>query len=156
LVQSAGIRDDDTLNATWTKLEELLGNVTGESRADKAHYVGYLLGMDMKLSPYIRNFKGTDEQLRNVGRHYLMQFLVATAKQNILVVLWDDIQWADDESLAVITRLVRKNPDIPMLGLFTSDVSLLNRYPSWTRITRNFQHRWLQLLPTDTTDPAFG
>ena len=156
LIQAAGIRDDDTLNAMWSKLEDLVGRVIDETRADKAHYLGYTLGLDMNLSPYIRNFKGTDEQLRNAGRHYLIQYLVATAKQNILVILWDDIQWADDESLAVLKRLVRKHPDIPLMALCSTDISLLNRYPSWTRIRPHFHHRWLQLLPTDTTDPAFG
>lgn len=156
LVQAAGIRESDTLNAMWSKLEDMVGRAIDEERPDKAHYLGYVLGLDMQLSPYIRNFQGTDEQLRNAGRHYLTQYLVAVAKQNILAILWDDIQWADDESLGILRRLERKNPDIPIMAVCTSDVSLLNRYPSWTRITPNFQHRWLQLLPTDTTDPAFG
>lgn len=156
LIQAAGIKEDDTLNATWSKLEDLIGQVYRSERADKVHYIGYVIGLDMRLSPYIRSFKGTEEQLANVGKHYLTQYLAAVAQENILVILWDDIQWADEQSLAILKRLVRKHPDVPLLAICTSDMTLLNRYPSWTRITDHFHHRWLQLLPSDTTDPAFG
>src|SRR6476620_3327797 len=59
------------------------------------------------------------------------RFFEALAEQNPLVLVFEDIQWADDGLLDFIEHLVDWVRDVPMLILCTARLELLERRPAW-------------------------
>jgi class 3 adenylate cyclase len=59
------------------------------------------------------------------------RFFEALAEQRPLVLVFEDIQWADDGLLDFIEHLVDWARDVPMLILCTARLELLERRPAW-------------------------
>jgi class 3 adenylate cyclase len=59
------------------------------------------------------------------------RFFEALADQRPLVLVFEDIQWADDGLLDFIEHLVDWARDVPMLILCTARLELLERRPAW-------------------------
>jgi class 3 adenylate cyclase len=60
------------------------------------------------------------------------RFFEALAEQDPLVLVFEDIQWADDGLLDFIEHLVDWARDVPMLILCTARLELLERRPAWS------------------------
>jgi class 3 adenylate cyclase/tetratricopeptide (TPR) repeat protein len=59
------------------------------------------------------------------------RFFEALAEEHALVLVFEDIQWADDGLLDFIEHLVDWVRDVPMLILCTARLELLERRPAW-------------------------
>jgi class 3 adenylate cyclase/tetratricopeptide (TPR) repeat protein len=59
------------------------------------------------------------------------RFFEALAEQHALVLMFEDIHWADDGVLDLIEHLVDWVRDVPMLILCTARLELLERRPAW-------------------------
>src|SRR5204863_9206127 len=59
------------------------------------------------------------------------RFLEALAEEHALVLVFEDIQWADEGLLDFIEHLVDWVRDVPMLILCTARLELLERRPAW-------------------------
>jgi class 3 adenylate cyclase len=59
------------------------------------------------------------------------RFFEALAEQRPLVLVFEDIQWADDGLLDFVEHLVDWARDVPMLILCTARLELLERRPAW-------------------------
>ncbi|HEY5659569.1 MAG TPA: AAA family ATPase [Gaiellaceae bacterium] len=59
------------------------------------------------------------------------RFFEALAEQHAIVLVFEDIQWADDGLLDFIEHLVDWVRDVPMLILCTARLELLERRPAW-------------------------
>jgi class 3 adenylate cyclase/tetratricopeptide (TPR) repeat protein len=59
------------------------------------------------------------------------RFFEALAEQHALVLVFEDIQWADDGLLDFIEHLAEWVQDVPMLILCTARLELLERRPAW-------------------------
>ncbi len=59
------------------------------------------------------------------------RFFEALAEEHALVLVFEDIQWADDGLLDFIEHLVDWVRDVPMLVLCTARLELLERRPAW-------------------------
>ena len=59
------------------------------------------------------------------------RFFEALAEQRSIVLVFEDIQWADDGLLDFIEHLVDWVNDVPMLILCTARLELLERRPAW-------------------------
>jgi len=59
------------------------------------------------------------------------RFFEALAEEHALVLVFEDVQWADDGLLDFIEHLVDWVRDVPMLILCTARLELLERRPAW-------------------------
>src|SRR5512140_1963366 len=105
----------------------------GDDRADeKAHVVGQLIGFDFSSSPYLRGLLQDPGQMRSLGFSYLTRFFVSAGQQLPVVLLLDDIHWADTGSLDLLTHVFKNIPaGTPLLALCTARPALAERYPDW-------------------------
>jgi class 3 adenylate cyclase/tetratricopeptide (TPR) repeat protein len=70
---------------------------------------------------------GSEEEAFTAWR----RFFEALAEEHALVLVFEDIQWADDGLLAFIEHLTDWVTDVPMLILCTARRELLERRPAW-------------------------
>ncbi|NEA65790.1 BTAD domain-containing putative transcriptional regulator [Streptomyces sp. SID12488] len=58
-------------------------------------------------------------------------FLARAAREQPLVVIWDDLQYADDALLDVVEQLTQTHANVPLLNVVGADARLPERRPGW-------------------------
>jgi len=79
------------------------------------------------------------------------RFLEALAEQNPLVLVLEDLHWADDALLDFVDELVDRVADVPLLVLATARPELLERRPGWGGGKPNAATLSLPPLPDDAS-----
>jgi class 3 adenylate cyclase/tetratricopeptide (TPR) repeat protein len=112
-----GIRDDDSAEQVRTRLNTFCARLSdGDAVADQ---VSTLLGAGGGAT--------TAEELSWA----LRRFLAAAARDTPLVVVVDDIHWAESALLELLARLPQALTDAPVLVVCLSRPELLDRDPGW-------------------------
>jgi class 3 adenylate cyclase/predicted ATPase len=90
-----------------SKLEQGISDFLGEDqqREEIAHFIGQLIGFDFSDSPYIRGILHDPGQIRDRAAHALTRFLAAATGTDPVVILIEDIQWADQGSLSILNTI---------------------------------------------------
>lgn len=146
------IRDSDTFNEVHQKLIAALGPILGTRGEEQTALLGQLIGLDYHASPYVVGILHDGKQVRDRAFHAIAQYfrLLWDAKKAPIVMLLDDLHWADSGSLDLIDYLIRTCPDLPMLVLCGARPVLYERRPHWGNGQR--QHTRIDLPPLPRRD----
>jgi tetratricopeptide (TPR) repeat protein len=128
------IQDSDGLAAVHQKMERGFAEFMpgDENSREKAHIVGQLIGFDFSTGPYLRGLLQDPRQVRSLGFATLVRFFAAAAETYPVILLVDDIHWADRGSLDALSYLFENIPaTTPLLALCTARPALFERYPAW-------------------------
>ena len=132
------IADSDSMAAAKEKIE--LGIVPLFERDDGprtaqayAHLLGQLIGLDFSDSPHVKGIRDDGQQIRNRGFHACAQLLRRLVARDAkpIVLLLDDLHWADDGTLDFLNYLAEVNLDLPMLVLGLTRPALFERRADW-------------------------
>jgi tetratricopeptide (TPR) repeat protein len=121
---------------------------------DVAYFLGQLLELDFQDSPLIRAVEGDPEQMRSMRRAVIKSFLETDAGKasDPLVLVFDDLQWAHDDSLELLEYLV-ENLHGPILFLCLTRPEMLARRDAWRRYG-NGRHVAVEIGPLGDDDAA--
>ena len=131
LATQLGVADTDSAEVARRKVVEGLSpwfNARGERQAQ---LIGQLSGLDFGDSPHIR---GLDPRsLREQAFAALRAYLQALAAEDgaLLVLIVEDLHWADDGSLDWLQHLLAHAAELPLALLMTARPALLTRRPDW-------------------------
>ena len=116
---------EKTINGVRTLWGQALGEVTA---VEAAHFLGNQIGIKWDKSRYLDSFS-SEPNLRTERSYFLQGELYFRASQRGPVVLiLDDLQWADSGSLALIEYLWTKTErDIPLLILACARTEFLDK-----------------------------
>ena len=128
------INDADTMELAKRKLEEGIAPLfQADEGADmaqaQAHLLGHLIGLDFQASRHINAILTDSGQIRSRGFHAAAQmFRRIHARSNApVLLLLDDLHWADEPSLDFIATLAQANADLPMLVIGLARPTLFER-----------------------------
>jgi class 3 adenylate cyclase/tetratricopeptide (TPR) repeat protein len=115
-----------------------------------AHLLGHLIGLDYAESRHVKSIGDDARQIRNRGFHAAAQLFrrIATQDDTPIVLLLDDLHWADDGSLDFLNYLAQVNRDVPMLMLGLARPALFERHPDWPGLVEAGR---IDLRPLDKT-----
>jgi tetratricopeptide (TPR) repeat protein len=124
---------------------------------DVAYFLGQLLDLDFQTSPLIKALGGDPQQMRSMRRAVIKSFLEADAlkggdRPEPLVLAFDDVQWAHDDSLELLAYLV-ENLTGPLLLLCMARPEVLARRDSWRRHGGD-RHTVVELGPLQDIEAA--
>ncbi|MBU0495171.1 MAG: AAA family ATPase [Chloroflexi bacterium] len=123
------IRESDSATAALAKFRAGMAGFLAEDQAD---LVGHLAGFDFRAagSPAVSNLLGSGAfvQLATAG---LWQYLRAMTAQQPLLMVQEDLHWADDSSLDLIDHIVTEVPGARLLLVCLARPGLFERQPSW-------------------------
>ncbi len=144
--------DDDTLGEAKAKIEQGLMPLFAdepEFAQGHAHLLGHLIGLDWRDSPHLRGILDDPRQIRNRAQHAAAQMFRRVHAQNgsPVILLLEDLQWADDESLDFLNYLAEVNRDMPLLILAFTRPTLFERRSDW-RSTEG-RHERIDMHPLD-------
>jgi class 3 adenylate cyclase/predicted ATPase len=141
------IQDQDSAATARQKLESgILSYIGNEENANLyAHFIGHLIGLDYSTSPHLKGILGDAQQIRNLAFHYATQFFTDITREQVGVLLLEDIHWADRGSLEFFEHLMNTKADLPLLIIGLTRSTLFEQYPDWG--TGPVQTLRLDLLP---------
>lgn len=114
LRQAAGIEEEDDVVLARAKLAEL-----DEDAAGAAERVAAVMGLSLEVFPLAETLWG------------VRRLLEAMARRRPLVVVFDDLHWAQPTFLDLVEHLVDAVEDAPILVVCASRHDLLDDHPTW-------------------------
>lgn len=126
-----GILESDSAQAVRRKFESEMAAVLREDGPFKAQVVGTLLGYDFSESALIRDVCGDVELLRRRALQYIGEFFASLAADGPILVVLEDIHWADRQSLAALRSLAAEHPTLGLLAVCLTRPTLYEREPGW-------------------------
>ena len=139
------ILDSDPLAQVREKFVQGVAGFMGEDSERKAHYIGQLVGFDFTGIPEVAAALQDAEAFRRTAQGYLGELFTTASRTNPVMILIEDIHWADDRSLDLINNLVRDNTELPLFVLCMARPSFYERRPQWGEGQRF--HERIQLEP---------
>jgi predicted ATPase/class 3 adenylate cyclase len=124
------ILEDDPPQLVDEKLVQGLRQGLGEQAEMKARLLGQLFGYDFRDNPHLRGV-GEGEQLRNRGMMYLGEYFQAMSRQRPVVMMLEDIHWADDSTLDAVNWLSERMDKLRMLIVCAGRGAVYERRPYW-------------------------
>jgi ABC-type oligopeptide transport system substrate-binding subunit/class 3 adenylate cyclase len=127
------IQDDDSAEQVRQKMvagfEDALGAVAEAER--KAHFVGHLLGYDFVKSPHLETALDEPQQVRDRSLTFVGDYFAAVAGQDPVLVLLEDLHWADESTLNALAQLSPALQTSQVMFLAAARDTLFERRPSW-------------------------
>ncbi len=141
------ILDSDSQAAAKVKLAAGIGEVLKERTDEYTALIGQLIGLDYGDDPHIAAIASEAKQLRDRAFHALSRYFLTVHKDTgePIVVVLDDLHWADDGSLDFGNHLAQACRGIPMLMLCLTRSTLYERRPLWGSGQSN--HQRIDLSP---------
>ena len=114
-----------------------------------AHLLGHLIGLDFTANPHLRGILDDARQICSRGFHAAAQPLrrVGSRDGAPIVLMAEDLHWADDGSLDFLEHLAEVDRNVPMLLLGLTRPALFERRAGW--IGADAGHVRIDLQPLD-------
>jgi tetratricopeptide (TPR) repeat protein len=121
---------------------------------DVVYFLGQLLDLDFPDSPLIKALEGDPAQVGSMRRAVIKSFLEVDASkaEEPLVLVFDDLQWANGDSLDLLSYLVESLRG-PLLVVCVGRAELLARRDAWRRHGGD-RHTLIELGPLGDVDAA--
>ena len=135
------IQDTDPMEVAKNKLERFIvplfiGDEGAEGATAHAHLLGQMIGLDFSASKHVAGIAEDPRQIRTRGfRTAALAFdRVSVLGAAPVLLILEDLHWADDASLNFLEHLVRTSSSVPMLILAPrarrcSSAEMRCRYP---------------------------
>jgi predicted ATPase/class 3 adenylate cyclase len=119
----AGILDGEDARAASSKLRRAVFDVVTDARERT--------WVETHLRPLVGLVSEDVSLVRDEAFAAWRRFLEVLAEHSPLVLVFEDLQWADDGLLDFVDHLVEWVTDVPLLVVCTARPELLDRRPSW-------------------------
>ncbi len=144
----AGIREDEPTDVALTKLEESIARaVPPDQQAAIAQAVGLTMGLSL---PERSAGIGMGGEVRQALHDAWTKYLAALGRQELVVLVVEDIHWASEPLLDLLDDVLAGLEDTAVLIVCPSRPELLDARPSWG--TGRLDTSSLTLAPLSSTD----
>ena len=150
LAERFQILESDTLDVVREKFSEGIRSFLKKDGEIKAHVLGTWLGFEMLGDAFTEMQKEDSEERRRQALVYLGQLFEAAGNERPVVVLLDDIHWADGSSLDALMHFVTNRPAMPLLLVCLARPSLYEWRAEWGKALPT--HYRMDLTPLSGQD----
>jgi predicted ATPase len=125
------IRDNDSQAEAREKLMKGIASLSKVGSEERASLIGELLGFDFSESPFVRGIRKDARQIRDRSFNSIAQLFTDLTLDSPVVLLLDDIHWADNGSLDLIEYLAKLETTLPVFIVCATRPSLDESHPNW-------------------------
>jgi len=131
-----GIDDSDEPERSVARFTAECERVFGDKRVSEVrHFLGQFLDLGspdvQSPSPFLRVLSESPQQHDEVTRTVLRRFLEEDAQESPLVLVFEDLQWADDDSLHVLRDLGATLGGSAVILIALARPELMVRFSEW-------------------------
>ena len=108
------ILESDSPDTVHKKLEEGIPPLLGTESLEYAHFIGHLAGFDFSDSPFLKDIINDQKQIHDIATHYFKVFIQAMSP---VMLIFDDMQWADKKSISLLKYFVDESKAYPIFIL---------------------------------------
>ena len=142
--------DHEDEEAAREQLREQVTALLDDRRVTEfLHFLGAYLDVTFPESPFTKALEADEEQLGRISRAVLRRFLEADAAAGPMVLTFEQLHGAHDETLDLVRYLAESVTDAPILFVVSARPELLTRRPDWTEGPRQTR---LELAPLGAED----
>ena len=143
------IQDSDERAEVWQKMNRGIQEVLGEGEASEraAHFIGQLLSFDFHHSPHLHGMDEDPRQFQERARSYVRDYFEALSSTYPVVLLLEDLHWADDSSLDLLSQLPARLSHHRLLFLCSARPALFERRAEWGQSFP--RHTLIELKPLE-------
>jgi len=134
---------------------ELRTVMSSDQVAEMLHFIGSLLGLDYPPTPFLRAVAENPKQHTELARTALRRFIELDAAQSPLVLVLDDMQWADAETLGLVSELVTGLAGSPVVLLTAARPDMLVHASGWGEGAVDHERVDLRNLELDDAEQMF-
>jgi len=146
LLGQVQIAESDSGEAAREKLIDRLAPLFLEEGEAPIHLIGHLVGLDFSSSPHVKEVIGNEDRLKDLAFDACLLCLRRLGETRPVVVVLDDLHWADAQTLAFMRRLLDANRDTPLLTLIMTRPTVFEQH-DW--VEGDVAHQRLELKPLD-------
>lgn len=149
LLRLLQIGDSDAPEAARERLMQFFGPLFVAEGDAPMHLLGQLMGLDFTDSPHVRELLADEALLRQRAYEAAALALRRLADGRPVLLVWDDMHWADAGSLDFVQYLQRTHSLLPALCLVLTRETLFERRAGWA--ADDARHLRMNLKPLDAT-----
>ena len=117
---ASGLREAEPAMAQLAHLEEYLAHLLSEQMDAHEPCASFLseivgLGNVREAGAMVRMARANPDMMREQTRRAVHRWMSAEVKKRPVIVVLDDLHWADPSSVALLVELVQKNPELPLM-----------------------------------------
>jgi predicted ATPase len=127
----------------------------GADQAEMLHFLGGYVGLEFAPSPFLHLLEENPRQRADISRTALRRFIEVDANAGPIVLVLDDLQWADEETLALTSELAAGLGGSSVVLLCAARSEMLIRYPAWGEGTGDHERIDLRNLEPDDAELMF-
>jgi tetratricopeptide (TPR) repeat protein len=134
---------------------EIRSVMMADQVAEILHFLGAFVGLDFPPTPFLRAVTENPKQHAQLARTALRRFFELDATQTPLVLVLDDLQWADDDTLALVGDLAAGLGGSPVVLLAAARPEMLVRSSGWGEGANDHTRVDLRNLEPDVAEQMF-
>jgi tetratricopeptide (TPR) repeat protein len=119
------------------------------------HFLGGYVGLDFPPSPFLRVLAENPRQKEEIARTVLRRFIEVDAAKSPVVIVFDDMQWADDDTLRIVSELASGLGGSPVAIIAATRPEMLVRSPGWGGGAVDHERVDLRNLEADEAEAMF-
>jgi tetratricopeptide (TPR) repeat protein len=126
------ISEGDDSEFARDRFHHIIQDCFGDRRVGEVvHFLGSFLDLRFPESPFLRAFEDNRRQHDEIARAIFRRFVEVDASSSPLVLCFDDMHWADDDTLTVIEEAAEGLAGSPVVIVVCARPELLVRRPKW-------------------------
>ena len=147
LLRLLQIGDSDAPAAARARLQEFLGPLFAAEGEAPMQLLGQLIGLDYGDSPAVRELLADEALFRQRAYEATALALRRLAESRPVLIVWDDMHWADRGSVDFMQYLLQTHSLLPALCLVLTRETLFEQHADWP--AGDTRHLRLDLKPLD-------
>ncbi len=113
------------------KLTDGLARLFPDEGEAPIHLLGHLIGLDFSTSPHVEALLGDERQFTEQAFAAGALCLRRLGQNKAVVMVLDDLHWADVGSIDFFRHILRSNRDMPLLTLMLTRPTLFEQHADW-------------------------
>ena len=149
-----GVIEGGDAETTREEFRQKVSETLGDRRVTEfLHFLGAFLDLRFPESPFIKAVEDDPQQFSKISRAVLRRFFEVDAENHPLILTFEDLHWATDDTLELVAYLTSTLASAPVLLVHVARPELLARQADWLS-HGGAAHTRLDLGPLGADDAA--